>query len=877
MSHNGPKEGKGTPPRSSEPGTRNAELETTPGSPSPSGPERTRRTAAELEARGEFAAALEELSREEPSGEGARSGEERALALDRAELLLFLGLHERAARAVEPLLAAGSRDDAETAEARRLLGYAARAQRRWEKADDLFAAAAKALERLGAAGPLARALLARAELAADRRDIERAAELVLRAREAAARSDAGRTLVGRIVQLAGRAALAKGDLDEAGRAFAVALSAAREAGEARAARELHWLARHGLALLAVARGDDAGALVELEAAEKGIGDLAGRLPDALRRSFLAREDVHEVLVDLAVVRAALRRAGSAAPERKLDDVVLERNALYQFEAVARALAAERDLGRLLALLLDVSIEATGAERGFLVLVEEGNVKFKVARNIDREEVLKPSFKVSHSIIRQAVKTGQSVLTNNAGGDPRFCDMKSVHELALQSTICVPLLAEGRVLGTIYLDHRFQEGVFGKADLVFLESLSAQAALSIENARLVAELGRRRDELERRGQEVSELNLRLAELNLRLEERLQNREQELAAARTELDLAKSELARTHSCGDLVGASPVMQQVFAQIERVAEGDFPVLVLGESGTGKELAARAIHARSARASAAFVSENCGGIPETLLESVLFGHRKGAFTGADRDRAGLFELAHGGTLFLDEIGEMPLEGQKRLLRALQEGEFRPVGSDRTKKVDVRIVAATNRDLAAMAASGKFREDLYYRLHVIEIRLPPLRERAEDIPILVEKFLAEAAGLERSRDPGQGSPRRVEPAVLDLLAAYPWPGNVRELANEVRRWVTFAGDSIRPQDVSTRIARGVPLPRAGTADSERAALYRGKTWKDLEKEMIEFAIAEAGGNKTRAAELLGIPRRTLYDRMKHLGLSGEGERDEARA
>ncbi|MEO0650786.1 MAG: sigma 54-interacting transcriptional regulator [Planctomycetota bacterium] len=246
--------------------------------------------------------------------------------------------------------------------------------------------------------------------------------------------------------------------------------------------------------------------------------------------------------------------------------------------------------------------------------------------------------------------------------------------------------------------------------------------------------------------------------------------------------------------MIGESHAMQQVFERIERVADADVPLLIRGETGTGKELVARAVHERSGRAQAPFVAVNCAAIPGSLLESELFGHVRGAFTDAVEDRQGHFAAANGGTLFLDEIGDMPLEMQAKLLRVLQEGELRPVGGTKTVRVDVRVLAATHRDLAAMCASGAFREDLYFRLAVVEVALPPLRERDGDAALIATRLVPRLAA-----DVGRPTPS-LSPAALEALGAWSWPGNVRELENELRRAIALGGESLEPSDFSDAIA-----------------------------------------------------------------------------
>jgi two-component system response regulator HupR/HoxA len=299
--------------------------------------------------------------------------------------------------------------------------------------------------------------------------------------------------------------------------------------------------------------------------------------------------------------------------------------------------------------------------------------------------------------------------------------------------------------------------------------------------------------------------------------------------------------------IVGAAPAMQELYALLERITRSDAPVLIQGENGTGKELVARAIHVRSERRARQFIVVNCSAFNDNLLDSELFGHKRGAFTGAIVDKPGLFEVADSGTFFLDEIGDMSPSLQVKVLRVLQEGTFNRVGDTDTRRVDVRIIAATNRDLAAMVAAGRFREDLYYRIHVLSVMLPALRERREDVPLLIDHFLM--------RHPRQ-RPKRLSPECAARMLAYPWPGNVRELENEVERLVVLAGESptIGVEVLSPRIRLWTPSSETGRAidpSSLPAAV------EALERRMIGAAMRRHRGNKTRAAEELKVSRRNL--------------------
>jgi DNA-binding NtrC family response regulator len=340
-----------------------------------------------------------------------------------------------------------------------------------------------------------------------------------------------------------------------------------------------------------------------------------------------------------------------------------------------------------------------------------------------------------------------------------------------------------------------------------------------------------------------------------------------ALRSEVARLRDEVTRTYRWGNIIGKSPAMQEVFALIRRLSGSSASVLITGASGTGKELIAKAIHFNSPRRDQPYVAINCAAIPDTLLESELFGYKRGAFTDARSDRAGTFVEAHGGTIFLDEIAELPPALQAKLLRVLQEGEIRPLGAARSEKVDVRIVAATNRNLEASLESGAFREDLYYRLNVIHMHLPALRDRGEDILPLAEHFLARAAGKAGKEI------RAFHESAKKALLGYGWPGNVRELENVVERAVALAeGPLIRddelPAGVRERRAQEVDQDSLGVQDSLGAALARGLTLDELEREYIKRVLAAEGGNKTRAAQRLGLDRKTLYRKLEEYAAAG---------
>jgi len=510
-----------------------------------------------------------------------------------------------------------------------------------------------------------------------------------------------------------------------------------------------------------------------------------------------------------------------------------------------ALNSELNLKRLLSLILDSVVSLMGAERGFLILRKNDQYQVEVARNIDREEIRKAGAKVSWGVVQKVMEEGLVLLTDSAMDDKSLAAFTSVADMKLRSILCTPLKIKDAVIGCVYIDNRFQKGTFSEDDRVFLDLFSDQAAIALENARLYEENEEKRIELEK--------------LNATLEERVAYQADEIEVIKKVLETQRETHKLKYDYSNIVGRSAAIAEVFRLLDIVTDTNYPVLIHGESGTGKELVARAVHYNGPLRDRNFVSENCAAISESLLESEFFGYEKGAFTGADKRKIGLFEAAHEGTLFLDEIGDMGLSMQKKMLRVLQEGEFRRVGGHDPIKVSVRIISATNADIPELIREGRFREDLYYRLKVMAIRVPPLRERREDIPLLVDTFLTKL-----SSENGEEK-KEIQLDAMRRLMAHNWPGNVRELENEVRRMHAVSGNTIGVEHVGGLSSSTVP--RAGPGDD----VYEGKTLEDIEKEAIRAALKRAGGNKARAAKELCIPRRTLYNRLKKydIGLSEE--------
>ena len=534
-------------------------------------------------------------------------------------------------------------------------------------------------------------------------------------------------------------------------------------------------------------------------------DLALRLPAELARAFAARGP------------AEPKSRGASGTREASEDV----DRLF---ALARRILLERDEAEVLAAALDEAVASTGAERAFL-LRREGRSKTRVvvARNLDREHVRRPRFRFSRSIAESVLTSGEPVVTASAMEE---MPARSVQAMKLRSVLCVPIRTSERVLAALYLDHRFLAGAFGEEARQRVARLADLVGLALENARLHAAL-------ERSAQAAA---------------------RDAERARAEAAARADEVARlTRALGGegapiedfVVGTSRPMRHAVALLARAAGTELPVLVEGESGTGKEALARYVHERSARSDGPLVRVNCAALSATLLESELFGHVAGAFTGADRAHEGLFRAASGGTIFLDEIGEMPLAMQSRLLRVLQEGTVRPVGSTREVPTDARIVAATNRDLRRAVEEGAFRQDLYFRLAAVHVEVPPLRERRADLPALAEALLERIA-----QEPGMRRVRLASSA-QSALAAHDWPGNVRELEQTLRR-------AILTSDGPELSDRHLVLPSAARGRREALAAF--------DRDLLARALADAGGNKTAAARALGISRPTLYRWLDRHGL-----------
>ncbi|MBI3725963.1 sigma 54-interacting transcriptional regulator, partial [bacterium] len=441
--------------------------------------------------------------------------------------------------------------------------------------------------------------------------------------------------------------------------------------------------------------------------------------------------------------------------------------------------------------IDSIVDITQAERGILLLKDEaGNLETRVARDVNKQDIAARDF--SRSVVERVIESDQPVreARTDGGGGPMS---KSIGELSIHAVMCVPLTIVDphhqarRTFGAIYVDSRRKGEEFDESALAFFDTIARQVAVSIENARLYKKVG---------------------ELAKQLEAKLQTAVRELEDVRVELADRTKQIELKYNYDQIIGKTGKMQELFKLLDRICETSVPVFIHGESGTGKELVAKAIHYNGPRKKGRYVAENCAAMSETLLESELFGYMKGSFTGAQGDKKGLFELASGGSLFLDEVGDMSLSMQKKLLRVLQEGEIRRVGGKETIKIDVRIISASNKDLKRLVEEGRFREDLYYRLNVVKVELPPLRERKEDLPLLMDHFLDEEKGVLR---------KHFDAEAMQMMMRYNWPGNIRELKNVVERAkIISEGETITRESVILDAAFEGPGHRTLSGDPSPA-------------------------------------------------------------
>jgi Nif-specific regulatory protein len=506
--------------------------------------------------------------------------------------------------------------------------------------------------------------------------------------------------------------------------------------------------------------------------------------------------------------------------------LLELTALYE---ISKAINSSLDLEKITRSVLEILHEKMGMERGTLTLLDSRtrDLIIEVAHGLGRQEIERGRYRIGEGITGKVVEAGEPIVVPNVGNEPLFLNRTGARGDIKRSNIsfiCVPIKLEQKTIGALSVDRLFKENISFEEDLRLLTIISTMVAQAV-----------------------------------RIQQMYQKEKEKLA---NENILLKRELKKKFHPDNIIGESKRMTDVYEAIEQVSSSRATVMIRGESGTGKEMIAHAIHYNSDRADAPFIKISCAALPETLLESELFGYEKGAFTGAAGNKVGRFEMANGGTLFLDEIGDISPSIQVKLLRVLQEKEFERLGGTHTIKVDIRLITATNKDLEAEVQGGKFREDLYYRLNVIPVFMPSLRERKEDIPLLANHF------LQKSAKENKKSVKFFSAEALDYLSHYSWPGNVRELENAIERAVVLCkSDTLTPdlfpipgikRQPSSALSSGadpadlnVPLPEAVSA---------------IEKKMIQEALNQTKGNQRKAAQLLGITERMLGYKAKTYGL-----------
>lgn len=477
--------------------------------------------------------------------------------------------------------------------------------------------------------------------------------------------------------------------------------------------------------------------------------------------------------------------------------------IRRLQGFSERLMTSGSVNELLETLLDDVIELTGAVRGMVLWRDladgpEALPTVRVSRNVQREAILDADGVVSDSIIRQVVETRRPVIVSDALTDTTFGKSESVIALQLSSVMCVPLLTQGGVIGALYVANDEIKHLFDRHQLDLLIVFASQASLILQNAML------------------------------------------LSALRADKEKLSAELSHKRF-GQIIGACPSMMEIFRKLQKVAATDISVLITGETGTGKELIAREVHRRSNRANGPFITVNCGAIPENLIETEMFGHVRGAFTGAIANRTGKFQDADGGSLFLDEVGELPPAMQVKLLRALQERTVQRVGDSRFEKCDIRVIAATNRNLDEMIKTGEFREDLYYRLNVVNLWLPPLRERGDDVFIIAKALLSKYA--EELNSPVRG----FSPQAMASIRKFAWPGNIRQLENRIKKGLVLCDQTLLgAEDLDLGDAANTPI----------APLEKAK--EDFQRRYVLEALERNNGNRTQTARDLGVDPRTIF-------------------
>lgn len=514
------------------------------------------------------------------------------------------------------------------------------------------------------------------------------------------------------------------------------------------------------------------------------------------------------------------------------------NALFELKSINRIIdkiCRISETNHIMTIIINELINLTDSSQGVVNLISRMEEKDDLVTVVRRQQndPNEIPYKVHNIITGWVLKEKRILKVDDLDGDERFKSLDS-EEGRYKSLLCCPMVVRGEIIGITTLIKDKAHGLFTEDQSRLVGIIVSQSAQILSNAILLKELAGQKELLEISYKKLKDDNLRL----------------------------QSEIGSTFAFENIIGKSEAIKKVLMLASKVSGNDSPVLITGPTGTGKELVARAIHYNSGRRERGFTVKNCGVKTESLLEAELFGCKKGAFTGADRDKPGLFKEADGGTIFLDEIGDAPLSTQMAVLRVIETGEIRPVGASKTEYVDVRIISATNKDLSAAIGDGSFRQDLYYRLNTFTIEIPSLKRRAEDIPLLVNHFLGKLGTKLGLDNPA------VTPAALDILCRYSWPGNVRQLENELERAavISEAGGLIDTSDLSTEILG------AAAGEINRGA---GGRLRDIvervEREIISATLNENDGNILRTSKILGLTRKGLKDKMARYGLTADGD------
>jgi transcriptional regulator with GAF, ATPase, and Fis domain len=506
--------------------------------------------------------------------------------------------------------------------------------------------------------------------------------------------------------------------------------------------------------------------------------------------------------------------------------------LRSINSVIDKISRVRETNHIMSIIINEVIKLTDANQGVINLVKPQSEE-------DLRTVIRKSdpltsdfpFKVHNQICGWVLRNKEMLRIDDIDNDDRFTGISSGEDGRFKSILCFPMIAGGEIIGLTSLVRDEEKGVFDPEKSRIAGIIVSQSAQILKNALLYEEIALKNELLQVSQKQLQDENIRL----------------------------KNEIDRSFAFENIIGKSKPMKEVLTMVSKVCGNDAPVLILGATGTGKELVARAIHYNSGRKSRPLVIKNCGVKTETLLESELFGHIKGAFTGAERSKPGLFKEADGGTIFLDEIGDAPLSTQAAILRVIENGEIRAVGASKSETVNVRVLSATNKNLEEEIKKGTFRKDLFYRLNTFTIKIPPLKERRDDIPLLVQHF------LDRLKVKLGRKSLNISPAAAEALNKFSWPGNVRQLENEIERAAVVCedGENIDIGDLSADIT----MPDMGVSLKESASGALKEMVEKLEKEMIESTLERTGNNIMKSSQILGLTRKGLKDKMKRYGIA----------